>query len=556
MNSAMGECNTDCPDTAKSCRGRVIVLALLTLCTLSLYWPVQHYPFLNFDDQIYVTDNVHVRAGVTAETLRWALTSLDAGFWHPLTWLSLMADASIYHMNAGGYHWTNVLLHLGSTLILFLAMNRMTGALWRSGFVAALFAFHPLHVEPVAWIAERKEVLCGFFWMLTLWTYARYAEKPGPGRYLAVLASFILGLMSKPMIATLPIVLLILDYWPLERLNGDGARRKESWRRLIGEKIPLLVCSAVIVGLTFVTEHRFGALTDMGAISLSDRISNALVSYAIYIGQTIVPMNLAVYYPHPGSLPLGLSAGAGFFLAAVSAVALYRIKHEKYLFAGWCWYLISLVPVIGLVQLGSMARADRYTYIPLTGLFIVLAWGGPALLKESVHKRRVLLCGAAVIVAAFMVCASSQLSYWQNDRTLFQHAAEVTTGNYKAYHVLGMVYHGQGDDAKALAYLKQSLRLRPDYRAFNDLGILYMGQGRYGEAEKAFERALELKPQYAKTLNNLGSALACQGKNDAAIDFFRKALQIDPAYKGAQKNLDQAIQSRPSTKQRPGSDQP
>ena len=527
-------------------KSRITVISMiLMLAILTVYWPVRHHEFLNIDDQVYVTDNTRVRSGLTMNNVAWAFTSWEAGFWHPLTWLSLMADASLYGSQAGGFHWTNVLLHMGGTLMLFFAWRRLTGADWQSGLVALLFAVHPLNVEPVAWIASRKDVLSGFFWMLTLWTYARYAELPTSGRYLTVWVCFVLGLMSKPMLATLPAVLLLLDYWPLARFKAAGGRK--AWLGLILEKLPLAVCALAIIIVTFLAEHQSGALADLETISWPARLANALVSYLTYLAKTMLPLHLAVFYPHPGAGEILISLGAGLSIILLTLIAIGNRKRFPYLFVGWLWYLITLVPVIGFIQLGSLARADRYAYIPLVGIFIAVAGGGTELWGKLCRRHSLMLASVTVILLSLAVTARLQVAHWQNDLTIFQHAVAVTDNNYKAYHGLGLAYHRLGNDEQAIRLMRRSLSLKPDNRAHIDLGVVYMGQQRFKDAEREFTESLKLKPDNAKAHNNLGSALASQGRASEAIPQFAEALRLDPGYAKARQNLQQAQEAGTAT---------
>lgn len=517
----------------------MLLSLLLVLGIVAVFWPVQNYEFLNYDDQIYVTGNLRVRSGLTWDNFLWAIRSLDAGFWQPLTWLSLMADSSLYRMNAGGFHWTNVILHIGSTLLLFSVLYRMTGAAFRSFFVAALFAIHPLHVESVAWIAERKDVLSGFFWMLTMLVYVRYAEKPGIKLYAWVLLCFISGLMAKPMLMTLPVVLLLLDYWPLGRFHAAVNRRKV-YGLLIMEKIPLLICASIACILTFIAEYKFDAISNLETIPLAARISNVLASYIIYMEKMVFPANLAAYYPHPGAWPLEISLGAGLLIVIFSLIAINKLGSKPYLFVGWFWYLITLIPVIGFIQLGSMARADRYTYLPLIGIFISVAW----FFADLFNKRKALLSSLAVaVVIVFIVCSGFQIQYWRNDFTLFQHAIAVTENNYKAYHGLGMAYYRLGNRSQAVEHIRHSLMLKNNDRARNDLGFIYMGQGAVADAEREFREAIRLKHNNANAHYNLGIALAVSGKYEEANQQFQEVLRLDPNNKNAQKNLLQVPQN-------------
>jgi hypothetical protein len=396
-----------------------------------------------------------------------------------------------------------------------------------------------LNVEPVAWIASRKDVLSGFFWMLTLWTYAHYAEAPDMGLYLLVWICFMLGLMSKPMLATLPVVMLLLDYWPLARFKV--ASNQKNWVLLILEKLPLAVCALTVIIVTFIAEHRFGAISDMETISLPARISNALVSYLIYIEKTILPAKLAAYYPHPGAWWLLTSIGSGLLIILLTSIAIQKRKRCPYLFVGWFWYLITLVPVIGFIQLGTLARADRYAYIPLVGVFIAVAWGCTEYLEQMKHKQSILICFVLAIIPSLAVTSRLQVAHWQNGLNLFQHAIDVTENNYKAYHGLGMAYHQLGDDEQAIKNIRNSLSLKPDNRAHIDLGVVYMSKMRFKDAEREFTEGLKLKPDNAKAHNNLGASLASQGKYDEAIRQFEEALRLDPGYENARRNLKNAV---------------
>lgn len=523
-------------------KSRITAMSMiLMLLILTVYWPVRHHEFLNIDDQVYVTDNTRVRSGLSRDNIEWAFTSLDAGFWHPLTWLSLMVDASLYGPQAGGFHGTNVLLHMGGTLLLFFAWRRLTGADWQSGLMALLFAVHPLNVEPVAWIASRKDVLSGFFWMLTLWTYALYAELPTVRRYLLVWACFMLGLMSKPMLATLPAVLLLLDYWPLARFKATGGRK--AWLGPILEKLPLAVCALAVIIVTFVAEHRSGAIAGLETISLPARIANALVSYLTYLAKTLLPLHLAVFYPHPGAGQILIGTGAGLFIILLTLIAIQNRRRFPYLFVGWLWYLVTLVPVIGFIQLGTLARADRYAYIPLVGIFIAAAGGGAELWGKLRLRHSLMLTAAIIILLSLAVTARLQVAHWQSDLTLFRHAVAVTDNNYKAYHGLGLAYHRLGNDEQAIRHMRRSLSLKPDNRAHIDLGVVYMGQQRFKDAEREFTESLKLKPDNAKAHNNLGSALASQGRAAEAIPQFAEALRLDPGYSRARFNLQQATEA-------------
>ena len=353
-----------------------VICLLLAFIILATFWDVQNYDFV-FDDGIYVTKNTHVRTGLTEKSILWTFTATEGGNWHPVTWLSLLLDHDLYGLNAGGYHWTNLLLHIANSILLFLSLNHLTGAAYRSGFVAALFAVHPLHIESVAWISERKDVLSTFFWLLTLWFYGHYVKKPDVARYCLILCFFILGLLSKPMLVTLPFVLLLFDYWPLKRADFSSNTNVAS---LIVEKVPLIVISLVMSIVTFYAQRKAGAVMAFDSIPPGLRVGNAIVTYAEYMKKMVWPQGLAVFYPFFNTLPSVKILLSVLLLAGISSFVAIRGKRQPYLAVGWLWYLGTLIPVIGIIQVGSQAMADRYTYVPLIGLSIMLAWGIPELL--------------------------------------------------------------------------------------------------------------------------------------------------------------------------------
>ena len=362
----------------------LIVYIVLTVVTLAVFWQVNQYDFVNFDDNVYITDNFHIQQGITLDGFRWAFSTISkeyADLWHPLIWLSFMSDYQIHGLNAGGYHLTNLILHILSSLLLFWLLNRMTGAIWRSAFVAAVFALHPLHVESVAWIAERKDVLSAFFWMLTLCFYIYYTEKPVIRRYFLVLVSFILALMSKPMVITLPIVMILLDYWPLGRFQSKKGNLI-LWQ--LREKIPFFVLSAVLVIISLYTPER----PPVKQLPFSSRLANAPVSFVTYLEKTFWPHDMAIFYPFPFQIPLGQVLGATLLIIIISVAVVVMVKRLPYLFVGWFWYVISITPVIRIIQIGDYAMADRYHYLPSIGIAVMLAWGIRLLLKAKIHAKR------------------------------------------------------------------------------------------------------------------------------------------------------------------------
>jgi tetratricopeptide (TPR) repeat protein len=511
----------------------------LGLVTLALYLPVIHYGFVEYDDQQYVTENPVVQAGLTWRGLIWAF-GFHAGNWHPLAWLSHMLDCQIYGAWAGGHHLTNVLLHIASTVLLFLALNRMTGFVWRSAAVAAIFAWHPLHVESVAWIAERKDVLCAFFWMLTLLLYVRYAAQPSIVRYLCAFGSFILCLMAKPMAVTLPFVLLLLDYWPLNRVSKFAPNPTEtlprfagkSWQQLVVEKIPFLLFSVVGCGLTLAAQQQ--AIVSTAGLTVWRRFFHSITAYAHYFWGIFFPHKLAVYYPYVLNFEPVTIIFSGGVLIIVTILALKNFQQKPYLIVGWLWYLGTLIPVIGLVQVGDQAWADRYTYLPSLGLIIPAVW----FLCEII-KSRAMLQGMFGLVAVLLITAASvQLSYWKDTRTLFEHTAKVTPKNYMAITVLGSLLAGEHKLNEAMVYYHKALSFQPDFpEAHFFLGNALDEQGKLDEALAEYQKALWFRPTEAQTHIFMGIALAKEKKYDAAITHYTAALKLDPDSAVAQNNL-------------------
>ena len=532
---------------------KFLIALFLIVSIFAVFWQVRTHEFLKYDDQIYVTDNPHVKAGLTLKGILWAFTATHAGNWHPLTWLSHMLDCQLYGLRPAGHHLTSLVFHIASALLLFLVLSQMTGTLWRSGFVAALFAFHPLHVESVAWAAERKDVLSAFFWMLTMWAYVRYAERPGLNRYLLVLLWFVLGLLSKPMLVTLPFVLLLVDYWPLGRFqfgqpsghhklsthnSKDTGDQRSFALRLVLEKVPFFALAAVSSFLTFLAQRGGGAVASLGLLPLETRVANALVSYVSYIGKMIWPYRLAVFYPYPETFPMWQVAGAGLLLGCVSFLVILAARRRPYLMVGWLWYLGTLVPVIGLVQVGEQAMADRYTYMPLIGLFIMIAMGVPDMLSGWRYRRIGMAISAGLLLSIFMIVTWLQVRYWQNGVTLFEHSLEVTANNSISQFSLGIALDDQGKTDEAIAHYTEALRIKPDnVEAHYNLGIALAQRGKNQEAVAHFTEALQIKPDHANAHNNLGLILAQQGKTPEAIAHYKEALRIDPNNADAHNNL-------------------
>ena len=532
-------------------RREYLICLFLILATAAVFWQVRNHEFISLDDPEYVTENRQVQNGVTLNGVIWAFTTTHVANWHPLTWLSHMLDYQLYGLNPKGHHLTNVFLHLLNTLLLFFILQRMTGALWRSGFVAALFALHPLHVESVAWVAERKDVLSTLFWLLTMWGYIWYVERPRLSRYLLTLLAFTLGLMTKPMLVTLPCVLLLLDYWPLKRFQlsqsggdiletaGTSEDQGASFLRLLLEKTPFLALSAISSMVTFLVQKSGGAVSAFDVYPVKIRIANALVSYFSYIGQMVWPRGLAVFYPHPGtSLPLWHAVGAGFLLVCISIAVVRAARRHPYLAVGWLWYLGTLVPVIGLVQVGAQAMADRYTYVPLVGLFVMIAWSIPDFLAANHYRKIVLSLAVGTVLLALTVCSWLQVQNWKNNLALFKHALNVTENNYVAHDSLGNALAQQGKVEEAIDHYYQALKIKPNSANFhNNLGVALLEKRRVKEAMSHYAVALRLNANYAETYNNFGVAWFTVGKFDEAIAQYREALRLDPNFAKAHNNL-------------------
>jgi tetratricopeptide (TPR) repeat protein len=517
----------------------VWIALLLLAATLAVYSQVRHYDFVNYDDPQYVANNLHVRAGLTAGGAVWAFSSFEAANWIPLTWLSHMADCQWFGMDSGWHHLTNVWIHALSTLLLFAVLKRMTGARWPSAAVAFLFALHPLHVESVAWVAERKDVLSGLFWFLTLWCYARYVERPEVGRYLAVLLAFLLGLMAKPMLVTLPFVLLLLDVWPLRRAQGWPG--KALWL----EKAPFLAMAATASAVTFLAQRFGGAVAPLAGIPLPLRLENAAVSYLLYIRDLFWPAGLAVLYPQTAGVPIAEVAAAVAVLAGISVLAVREFRARPYLAVGWCWYLGTLVPVIGLVQVGSQSRADRYTYVPTIGLAIMLAWGMAELVERWPRVRLVAIAGAGLAGAACLAVTWFQIQYWESSETLIRRALAVTSGNFIMHNNLSDYYLGQKRYEEARAEATAALAIDPYYlEAHLHLATALNRLGDAPGAEKEYRRTLELRPQdelLFEAYSGLSEVLAAQHRTADALLEAQMAVQTEPDNLDGRFNLGTAL---------------
>ena len=550
-----------------------VVVLLLVGVVLIAYGAVWQFEFLNIDDDLYVTHNPHIQRGLSLDSVLWSMTAMEEANWHPLTWLSHMLDVELFGLNPAGHHLTNLLLHMANVLLLFGVLQHMTGAVWRSALVAALFALHPLNVESVAWVAERKNVLSTLFWLLTMAAYMGYVRKPHWGRYLGMTGIFVLGLMAKPMLVTLPCVLLLLDYWPLGRLGKDSKEFWERLPRLAAEKLPLFIPVAAISVVTIAAQSQAGALSSWEGLPLGSRVANAVLTYGVGLKKMLWPMDLAVFYPHPGnSLAVWPVALAALLLVILSLGVWWQGRRSRYLVVGWLWYLGTLIPVSGLIQVGEQAMADRYAYVPLMGLFIILVWG-TAELAQTLRLPKAWLPAAGLCVVIVLIGAVRlQLNHWRNSFTLFQHALEATQDNHMAHSNLGIAFLDRNDLDEAIGHFYKALEIKPTHagvhtnlsialrrkgrldealehsirsvqnnpdlaEAHNNLGISLFQKGRVEEALQEFRKALELKPDYTTCYYNLGVVLENQHRTEEAAKSFRQALRLDPFHGQAQQRL-------------------
>jgi tetratricopeptide (TPR) repeat protein len=577
----------------------VISLALAVAASMA-FWRITQSDFITLDDPRYVTQNRHVQDGLTLQGMKWAFTTGHADNWHPLTWISHMVDVQLFGLQPGWHHLTNLIFHLANTILLFIVLHRMTNEIWQCAFVAAVFALHPLHVESVAWVAERKDVLSAFFWMLTLGAYVSYVGRPGLRRYMTLVLCFALGLMAKPMLVTLPFVLLLLDYWPLRRmeqkkvspdsLKAASKRKKRRkgtqlaaaaaqpatplWpliRRLLAEKSPLFFLAGLSSVVTFLVQQHGGAVKSFEAYPLTTRLANASISYILYAAKTAWPTNLGVFYPHPGMRPLWQVVGSFVLIVAITALTVRGAKKRPYAPVGWLWYLGTLVPVIGVVQVGTQAMADRYTYIPLIGLFILIAWAVPELLKKWPRRKEALIALSTLCLLCLFITTWRQVGHWKDSISLYDHTLgitdhnalihsdrgiayasrgaydraimdftkviEIDSKNWSAYINRGLAFSSLGKYAEAIADFDKAIEIDPgSAEGFNARGVAYNSLGKYAQAEADFDEAIEIDPHYAEAYNNRGVALDNLGKRDLSIGDYTRAIEINPTYATAYKN--------------------
>jgi Flp pilus assembly protein TadD len=511
----------------------IIISLFLIAASLAVYWQIINHEFINYDDKVYVAENPHIKDGVTLESIRWAFTTDRAANWHPITWLSHILDIELYGLNPMGHHWMNLQIHIVNSILLFLVFNMMTGAIWKSAFVAALFALHPLHVESVAWVAERKDVLSAFFWILSIWAYARYTRQPDKKRYFLLIIFFVLGLMAKPMIVTLPFVLLLLDFWPLSRLQSTAQESKhfsyKALTPLVLEKLPLFVLTTVSSFITFFVQQQGGAVRSLEAVPLNLRIANTFFSYINYLAKTIWPQDFALIYPYPSISIIWQIILSVPVLLCISILTIKLAFRFPYLAIGWLWYLGTLVPVIGLVQVGYQSMADRYTYIPLIGIFIIVAWGMADISSRWRNQKNVLALLCCSVLALLMIRTWHQARYWQNSVTLLSHSLNVTHNNSMAHYVLGQSLNQHGKVKEAVFHYNEALKIRPKFAmAHNNLGVIMADQGNDKLAIYHFDKAIQIDYDLGGAHNNYATILLNQNKFEEAAKHYKEAISIDP----------------------------
>jgi len=549
----------------------ILTYFVLILGTLLVFWQVRNFDFVNYDDNDYVYENPHFSHGLNRDDAIWAFTTPNIGNWLPLTWLSFMLDSQLFGLDSGRMHLVNLLLHIANTLLLFAVLKRMTGSPWPSAFVAAAFALHPMHVESVAWVIERKDVLSTFFFMLTIAAYVGYVRGGGLFRYLLTILLFVLGLLAKPMLVMLPFVLLLLDYWPLERIRGpsfaeaaEGRQRTENRKRktrlrprgyagqaedreqktegvlqLIIEKIPFIALSVVSCVITFLVQLSGSAVAHIDAVPLKARAANAFLSYARYTGKMFWPQNLSVFYPFDIVRIPPWQIALCVLLVLVTTIFAVRFgRKRRYLPVGWFWFVGTLIPVIGLVQSGAQGYADRYTYIPYIGLFIVIAWGLPELLSKWRYRNIALGMAAVIVLAVSGVCAYKQAGYWKDSFALFTHALEVTQNNAVAHDCLGNYLRDNGKTDLAIEHYKKAIQFNQfNPMALNNLGYIMSDRGDVNKAIEYFQQAIKIKPDYAEAQYNIGVACDALGRRQDAIEAYKQAIKIKPDYPNAHFNL-------------------
>ncbi len=535
-------------------RNVIICLGLVT-ATVIAFAPTTGNQFVRFDDDTYIVNNPHVRQGLTWSGIRWSLTTQRTGYWHPVTWWSLMLDCQVFGVDPAGHHGSSLAYHLVNALLLLGLLRSMTGAVWRSALVAALFALHPLQVEPVAWAAQRKDLLSTMFWLGAAWAYVGYTRRMSWGRYLSVLTLFALGLMAKPMVVTLPVTLLLLDVWPLGRLRW---RNRATWRRPMLEKLPMFAMSAACTAWTIAGQQSAQAMVSLDRLSIPARLANTAVSYVTYLAKAAWPVNLAVLYPHPTATSANAVAAwqvvaAAGLLGLITAAALVHAR-RGYPLVGWLWFLVVLAPVSGLLQVGYQAMADRYAYVSMVGIYIVLAWGCAQWAQGRAWRRRLVCAAAIVMLGAAGWRTYLQTHVWRNGVTLFEHSLVVCGPTTLAHYNLATILRDSGQPHRALHHFRQALALKPYHvDSLRSMALLHRDQGRADLAVRLLQRALQLAPDLPQLHNDLGTAYAALGRLDLAAAAFRQTLTLDPQHQRAAINLDRALRQMKSTEDTDGS---
>jgi len=514
----------------------LIYLALVAI-TLAVFLQVSQHDFICLDDPVYVTSNNDIQSGITPKGVLWAFYTDHAKLWHPLTWISLMLDHQLYGLNTGGYHVTNLILHILSTLLLFELLKRMTGAVWRSAFVAALFAIHPLHVETVSWVTKRKDVLSGFFWMLTLFLYVYYTEKPAIQRYLLVLLCYACAVMSKPMVVTLPVIMILLDYWPLSRLRIGIKNKKGSlilWQ--LKEKTPFFILSMVSVFSVFYIHRVRGNPLEVGP-PFASRLANAFFSFMAYLHKTFWPRDLSFFYPFSDQIPLWQVLGSAGMIVVISFAILMAMKRLPFLFVGWAWYAITIAPVIGIIFNSDRTMSDNYTYLPSIGIFILTAWSVPLLFPRQGWRQKILATAGMLLIAVLALMAWKQCGYWKDNATISRHSLEIEKNNYMAHNVLGSALLTEGKPEEAISQYNESIRLKPGYaHTYVGRGRVYEKLGQYQRALNDFNHAISLAPYSSDAFNSRGLVYVKLGRHQQALHDFNQAISLNPSESDAYLN--------------------
>ena len=506
----------------------IIYIALVAI-NLAVFLQVHQHDFINLDDHIYVVGNNEIQSGLTMKGVLWTFTTSHAHMWHPLTWLSLMLDYQLFGLNAGGYHFTNLILHILSTLLLFGLLERMTGAVWRSAFVAALFAIHPLHVETVSWITKRKDVLSGFFWMLTLFLYIWYTEKPAIKRYMIVLLCYTCAIMSKPMVVTLPVIMILLDYWPLARFRIGIASKKGNlilWQ--LKEKIPFFILSMISIFSVFYIKRIQGNPLEVGP-PFTSRLANAFFALMAYLDKTFWPRDLSFFYPFSDQIPLWQVLGSALLIIVISLVVMMAVKRLPFLFVGWAWYAIAISPVIGIIFNSDRTMSDNYSYLPAIGICIMMAWGAPLLFPCEDRRQNILAIAGLIMITVLSLMAWKQCGYWKDSITISQYSLKIDQNNYMALNVLGSALLAKGKIEEAISRYDKSIRLKPDYPyTYVCRGHAYEQLGQYQRALNDFNHALSLNPNSDEAFNGRGLVYEKLGRHQQALYDFNQAIRLNP----------------------------